>query len=75
MVTDLKKKESRIRSFVSSMESLSVCSKERKIMCLADDEKVDEAVYELIFHISEIVLIGPNHFGYERIHCTRALAH
>ena len=27
MVTDLKKNESRIRSFVSSMESLSVCSK------------------------------------------------
>ena len=27
MVTDLKKNESRIRSFVSSMESLSVCLK------------------------------------------------
>ena len=56
-VTDLKKKESRIQSFVSSMESLSVCSKEHKIMRLADDEKVDEAVYlwyiKLIFHISE----------------------
>ena len=25
-------------------------------MCLADDEKVDEAVYKLIFHISERVL-------------------
>lgn len=44
-VTDLKKNESRIRSFVSLMESLLVCSKERKIMRLADDEKVDEAVY------------------------------
>ena len=31
MVTDLKN-ESRIQSFISSMESLSVCSKERKIM-------------------------------------------
>ena len=55
-MTDLKKKESRIQSFVSSMESLSVCSKEHKIMRL-DDEKVDEAVYlwyiKLIFHISE----------------------
>ena len=38
------------------MESLSVRSKERKIICLADDEKVDKAVYKLIFHISEIVL-------------------
>ena len=44
-VTDLKKNESKIRSFVSSMESLSVCLKERKIMRLAEDEKVDEAVY------------------------------
>ena len=49
-MTDLKKKESKIRLFVSLMESLSVCSKERKIMCLADDDK---AVYKLIFHISE----------------------
>ena len=39
-LTDLKKNESRIRSFVSSMESLSVCSKECKIIWLADDEKV-----------------------------------
>ena len=44
-VTDIKKSESSIRSFVSMMESLSVSSKERKIMRLADDEKVDEAVY------------------------------
>ena len=44
-VTDIKKNESSIRSFVSTMESLSVSSKERKIMRLADDEKVDEAVY------------------------------
>ena len=51
-VTDLKKNESRIRSLVSSMESLSVRSKERKIIRLADDEKVNEAVYKLIFHIS-----------------------
>ena len=46
-VTDLKKNESRIRLLVSSMESLSVCLKERKIMRLADNEKVDEAVYKL----------------------------
>jgi len=38
MVTHLKK-ESRIQSFVSSMKSLSICSKECKIMHLADDEK------------------------------------
>ena len=43
-VTDLKKNELRIRSFISLMEGLSVCLKERKIMCLADDEQVDEAV-------------------------------
>ena len=56
-VTDLKK-ESRIRSLVSSMESLSVCVKERKIMRLADDEKVDEAVYKLMFKISHILYTG-----------------
>ena len=33
------------------MESISVRSKERKIIPLADDEKVDEAVYKLIFEI------------------------
>ena len=44
-VTDLKKNEAKIRSFVLSMESLSVSSKQRKIMCLADDEEVDEALY------------------------------
>ena len=71
-VTDLKKNESRIQLFVSSMESLSVCSKECTIVRLGDDEKVDEAVYKLIFHISENFTnsVGPSHFGYERIHCT-----
>ena len=53
IATDLKKNRSRIRLLVSSMESLSVCSKERKIMHLVDNEKVDKAVYKLIFHISE----------------------
>ena len=38
------------------MESLSVCSKERKVVHLADDEQVDEAVYKFKFHISETVL-------------------
>ena len=55
-MTDLKKNESRIRLFISSMESLSVCSKERKVVHLADDEQVDEAVYKFKFHISETVL-------------------
>lgn len=31
--------------FVATMDSLSVSVKERKIMRLADDEKLDEAVY------------------------------
>ena len=47
-VTDLNN-ESSIRLFISSMESLSVCSKERKIMCL-----VDEAVYKVILKTSRI---------------------
>lgn len=44
-ITDLKKNEVKIQSFVSSMEILSVSSKQRKIMRLAEDEKVDEALY------------------------------
>ena len=43
-VTYVKKNESRIRLFISLMKSLSVCSKKCKIMRLAGDEKVDEAV-------------------------------
>ena len=36
-IIDLKKNEDKIRSFMSSMESLSVSSKQRKIMRLAED--------------------------------------
>lgn len=43
-VTDLKKNEAKIRLFMSSMESLSVSTKKRKIMRLADDDKVAEAL-------------------------------
>ena len=42
-VTDLLK-ESIIRSLLLTMEYLSVCLKEHKIMHLADNEKVDEAM-------------------------------
>ena len=43
------------------MGSLSVCSKEHKIMCLADDEKVDKAVYLWYIQKSsqEILITGP----------------
>ena len=51
MVTDLKKWTSWEFDHLSRRWSLSVCPKERKIMCLADDKKVDKAVYKLIFHI------------------------
>ena len=44
-VADIKKNEAKIREFVATMNSLSVSVKERKIMRLADDEKLDEAVY------------------------------
>ena len=54
-LTDLKKNESKIREFVTTMESLSVCPKERKIMRLAKDGQLDEALYlwyvSLISHI------------------------
>ena len=45
MVGDLKKNEDRIRSFALTMEGLSMSKKGRKIMRLADDDKLDEAVY------------------------------
>ena len=44
-VADIKKNEAKIREFVATMDSLSMSVKERKIMRLADDEKLDEAVY------------------------------
>ena len=80
-VTDLKKNESRFRWFVSSTESLSVCTKERKIMRFADDDMYMDVCtcthYDVIIvckktiyiHVSENS-VGPNRFGYERIHCT-----
>ena len=43
------------------MESLSVCLKEHKIMRLADDEKLDKAVY--LWYVQKrsqgILMIGP----------------
>jgi len=43
------------RSYASTMESLSMSSKTRKVMHLADDEKLDEAVY-LSTHIQQFQL-------------------
>ena len=59
-VTDLKK-ESRIRSFVTTMESLSVSLKECKIIRLTKDEQVDEALYTWYIQkrSQEIPVTGP----------------
>ena len=42
----IKRDEAKIRSFASSMESMTISIKGRKVMRLASDEKLDEAVYQ-----------------------------
>ena len=44
MISDIKKSEEKLKSYASTMESLSMSLKTRKVMHLADDEKLDEAV-------------------------------
>ena len=44
-ISDIKKSEEKLKSYASTMESLSISSKTRKVMHLADDENLDEAVY------------------------------
>lgn len=44
-VGDIKKNEAKIRSFASTMDSIDMSKKGRKVIQLADDGKLDEAVY------------------------------
>ena len=44
-VFDLKKNEDKIKAFAVSMDNLSVCKKQRKTMRMADDDKLDEALF------------------------------
>ena len=46
-VGDIKKNEGNIHSFRLTMESVAISKKERKVMHLADNDKIDEAVYFL----------------------------
>ena len=45
MISDIKKSEEKLKSYASTMESLSMSLTTRKVMRLAADEKFDEAVY------------------------------
>ena len=79
-VADLKKKEGRIREFVATMDSLSVSMKERKIMRLADDERLDEAVYlwfiqkrSLGIPVTGVVLSEKATQFHEQLHILRLL--
>ena len=45
-VGDIKKNEASIRSFASSMENMAMNKKGRKVMHLANDHELDEAVYQ-----------------------------
>ena len=69
-LTDLKKNESKIPEFMTTMESLTICPKGQKIIHLAKDGQLDEALYlwyvSLISHINFSQIwngVGPNHFG------------
>ena len=44
-VGDIKKSEGKLRSFASSMEGMKDSSKKKKVMHLAEDEKLEEAIY------------------------------
>ena len=44
-IGDIKKSEDKLRAFASTMEGLAMNTKGRKVMRLADDEKLDKAVY------------------------------
>ena len=44
-IGDIKKNEDKLRLFTSTIESLAMSSEEQKMMCLADVEKLDKAVY------------------------------
>ena len=43
-VSDIKKNEEKIRNFATTMDSLAM-SKKRKVMRLADDDKLDQALF------------------------------
>ena len=44
-IGDFKKAEDKLRSFAATMENLDVSSKKRKVMRLAKDDRLDEALY------------------------------
>ena len=51
-VGDIKKNEDKIRSFALTIESVAMSKKGRKVRCLADDDKLDKAVYLWFFQKS-----------------------
>ena len=51
-VGDIKRDEAKIRAFASMMDSMAMSKKGRKVMRLANDDKLDEAVYAIkIVHV------------------------
>ena len=44
-IGDIKKSKDKLRAFTLTMEGLAMNTKGRKVMCLADNEKLDKAVY------------------------------
>ena len=60
-VGDMKKNEDKIQSFALTMESVAMSKKGRKVMCLADDDKLNKAVYLWFFQEStqDMPVSGP----------------
>ena len=51
-VGDIKRNEAKIRAFASTMDSMAMSKKGCKVMRLANDDKLDEAVYAIkIVHV------------------------
>ena len=44
-IGDIKKTQDKLKSFASTLENFAMSSKGRKVMRMADNEKLDEAVY------------------------------
>ena len=59
-VNDIKKNEKKLKKFASGMESFSVDSKSMKIMSLANDDELDQALFSwFVQKRNQIPVSGP----------------
>ena len=48
-MSDVKKNEDKLKKFAAGMENFSVNSKSRKIMHLAKDDELDQALFSILY--------------------------